>query len=359
MTDKPGQYAQTRYAEPPIKIMPKQHDTLFRHWRMLRMIPRYPHKISIQAIRGQLADEGFQITERTLQRDLNELSSVFPLTVDDREKPYGWSWDREAKSFDLPCLTSTEALMLVLAERHLGQIMPGSTIEALRPYFKSARERLNSESSPHPTRSWLDKIRSIPATQPLIPPQVDAEVHRVVTDALLKERQLDIAYRKKGQQQAENYTIHPLALIQHGSILYLYARLFDYPNAITLAMHRAERAAMRDQAVIPPPDFDLDNKVARGVWEFGGGETIALKIRFYDGAGEHLRETPLSTAQQIEPLPNYPETLDVAATVANTLQLKWWLLGFGERAEVLAPESLRHSLSETAAKMYARYDKVP
>lgn len=320
------------------------------------MIPRYPHKISIQAIRGQLANEDFQITERTLQRDLNELSSVFPLTVDDREKPYGWSWDREAKSFDLPCLTSTEALMLVLAERHLGQVMPGSTIEALRPYFKSARERLNSESSLHPLRSWLDKIRSVPATQPLIPPQIDAEVHRVVTDALLKERQLNITYRKKGQKQAENYTIHPLALIQHGSILYLYARLFDYPNAITLAMHRVERAAMSEQAINASTHFDLDNKVARGVWEFGGGETIALKIRFYDGAGEHLRETLLSADQQIEALPDQPEILDVAATVANTLQLRWWLLGFGERAEVMAPESLRHSLSETAAKMHIRYD---
>jgi len=200
-TDKLGQYAKIRNTKPNLKIMRKQHDTLFRHWRMLRMIPRYPHKISIQAIRGQLADEGFQITERTLQRDLSELSHVFPLTVDDREKPYGWSWDREAKSFDLPCLTSTEALMLVLAERHLGQIMPGSTIEALRPYFKSARERFSSESSPHPARSWFDKIRSVPATQPLIPPQVDAEVLRVVTDALLKERQLNITYRKKSSSK--------------------------------------------------------------------------------------------------------------------------------------------------------------
>lgn len=113
---------------------------------------------------------------------------------------------------------------------------------------------------------------------------------------------------------------------------------------------------MSDQVVIPPPNFDLDNKVARGVWEFGGGGTIALKIRFYNGAGEHLRETPLSTDQQIEHLPNYPETIDVAVAVANMLQLKWWLLAFGERAEVLAPESLRHSLSGTAAKIHARYD---
>lgn len=115
---------------------------------------------------------------------------------------------------------------------------------------------------------------------------------------------------------------------------------------------------MSEQAVIPPPGFDLDNKVTRGVWEFGGGETITLKIRFYDGAGEHLRETPLSVDQQIEPQPDHPETLDVAATVTNTLQLKWWLLAFGERVEVLTPEPLRHSLSETAAKMHARYDKA-
>lgn len=335
--------------------MAKHQDTLQRQWRLLRQIPRYPQKITVKALYVYLNDEGHEITERSLQRDLNELSTVFPLIVDDRNKPYGWSWDKDAKRFDLPGLTTTEALTLVLAERHLNQILPISTVDHLRPYFKAAHERLDSEPKPHLGRSWLNKVRTVPPMQPLIPPLIDAEMHRTVSDALLHERQLEIHYRKKGNTQAEVYQIHPLALIQRGCVLYLYARLFDYPDARNLALHRIEQVKMLDETVVPPAGFDLDNSIAKGVWGFGAGKQVEIRLRFYDGTGEHLRETPLSLDQRIEASTDQPETLTVTASVADTPQLEWWLLGFGGGVEVLEPESLRRSLSETAARMTARY----
>jgi len=339
--------------------MAKHRDTLYRQWLLLRQIPRYPHRITIKALHTDLFAEGLEVTERTLQRDLNDLSLVFPLIVDDQEKPYGWSWEKNAKCFNLPGLTSTEALTLVLAERHLSQILPSSTLDHLHPYFKAAHERLDSEPLPQRGRSWLNKVRTVPPTQPLIPPRIDAEVHRVVSDALLHERQLEILYRKKGKSQAEVYKAHPLALIQRGCILYLYARLFDYPDARTLALHRIDSVKILDEAVVPPADFDLDDKVARGVWGFGSGDQFVVKLRFFDGTGEHLRETPLSADQQIETTADQPKTLTVTATVADTPQLKWWLLAFGDGVEVFAPEALRRTLSETAERMTIRYAATP
>ena len=34
------------------------------------------------------------------------------------------------------------------------------------------------------------------------------------------------------------------------------------------------------------------------------------------------------------------------ASLANTEQLRWWLLGFGNRVEVLKPKSLRNEFAE-------------
>ena len=338
-----------------VQAMAKHHDTLYRQWQLLRQIPRHPQKIAVKALHGYLAAEGQEISERTLQRDLNDLSLVFPLIVDDREKPYGWSWKKDAKNFDLPGLTTTEALTLVLAERHLSQMLPTSTLDHLRPHFKAAHERLDAEPKPQRGRSWLNKVRTVPPMQPLIPPQIDPEVHRAVSDALLHEQQLEIRYRTKGNSQAAVYKLHPLALIQRGCILYLYARVFDYPNARNLALHRVEHVNILEEAAIPPDGFDLDNKIEMGVWGFGAGEQIAIKLRFYDGTGEHLRETPLSRDQQVEAVPEQAGVLNIRATVADTPQLKWWLLGFGDGVEVLAPEVLRRSLSETVGKMVGRY----
>jgi predicted DNA-binding transcriptional regulator YafY len=58
--------------------MPKHQDSLFRQWHMLRLVPRYPQKVTAQALRQTLLGEGFEVTERTVQRDLIELSTVFP-----------------------------------------------------------------------------------------------------------------------------------------------------------------------------------------------------------------------------------------------------------------------------------------
>lgn len=120
-------------------------DTVLRQWHMLRLVQRYPQKISMQAIKGVLEVQGFDSTERTIQRNLVEFSRAFPLVVDDRAKPFGWSWQRDAHSFYLPGLTVSEALTWVLAE-----------------------------PQPQRGRSWLDKVRTVPPAQTLIPPTCSA-----------------------------------------------------------------------------------------------------------------------------------------------------------------------------------------
>jgi predicted DNA-binding transcriptional regulator YafY len=172
--------------------MATNQDTLIRQWHMLRLVPRYPIKATVQQIRSSLQGEGFDVTERTVQRDLNEMSLVFPLTVDDREKPYGWSWQKDAPSFNLPGLSVPEAVTLTMAQQHLTALLPVSMMTHLKPYFEAAHQRLNAEPQPHRGRSWLDKVRTVLPTQPLIPPKVLPDIQSVITEALLHERQVEI-----------------------------------------------------------------------------------------------------------------------------------------------------------------------
>ena len=67
----------------------------------------------------------------------------------------------------------------------------------------------------------------------------------------------------------------------------------------------------------------------------------------------HLHETPLSADQKITPIDDAREK--VVATVLDTPQLCWWLLGFGENVEVLKPAKLREELSTTAKAMAEMY----
>jgi predicted DNA-binding transcriptional regulator YafY len=333
--------------------MSKHQDALLRQWNMLRLVPRYPAKVTVQALRRRLADDGFEITERSLQRDLNELSSVFAIVCDDREKPYGWSWQKDAPSFDLPGLTSAQALTLAMAEQHLQNLLPAPMLDQLRPYFRAARQRLDAEPAPRRNRRWLDKVGSVPATQALLAPSIDVAVQDVVTEALLHERQLDIRYRRRGENKDVEARVHPLALVQRGPVLYLSCLFYDYEDARMLPLHRIVAAQVRGEAARCPKHFSLDEQIEKGEWAFGSGKKIKLEAIFRADHGEHLYETPLSKDQGIGVLPD--GRLRVAATVADTPQLVWWLLGFGDGVEVCKPRSIRSKLQETALAMTRIY----
>lgn len=320
---------------------------------MLRLVPRFPRKITVQALRQALRDEGYIVTDRTVQRDLIELSNIFPLTSDIREKPHGWSWQKDAKNFDLPGLTVNASLTLVLAEQHLSGLLPTSALEQLKPYFDAAHDRLDAEPQPRHRRSWLDKVRTVPPSQPLLAPEIDPIVHGVITEALLDEKQVQISYKKAGRSTPVEYRIHPLALVQRGAVIYLHVRIFDYPDARILALHRIRSATLLDESAVYPDDYQVDESIKAGTWGFGDGEAVKVTLLFQPGCGDHLYETPLATDQKIRALED--KRLEVTATLVITPQFRWWLLGFGAGVEVVAPKSLRSRFGDIAEGMASTY----
>lgn len=350
----------TRNKMPPIattpssRLMAQLHpDTLFRQWQMLRMIPRYPLKITARDLHGKLQAEQFDVTKRTVERDLLSLSELFPLVSDERDRPYGWSWKKDAPLFSLPGLSHTEALTLAMVEQHLNTLLPSSTLQQLEPYFSAARQHLDKAPQSEHARSWLNKVRTVPASQPLLPPIVNPAVQQAVYEALLADRQLNIKYLSRGKKAAIEYRIHPFAAVQRGHVTYLYCRFSDYEDLRTLAVHRIQSATMLEEASNVPGDFSIDEVIKTGKFGFCTKGLITLEAIFYNGVGDHLFETPLCRDQTLTEQED--GTVRLTATVPHTLQLGWWLLGLGDGVEVIKPEELREQIAMTIDKMQARY----
>ena len=56
-------------------------------------------------------------------------------------------------------------------------------------------------------------------------------------------------------------------------------------------------------------------------------------------AGFHLTETPISIDQKLVQTKEGKYLLK--AKLADTSQLRWWLLGFGDQVEIIKPSKLR------------------
>lgn len=328
--------------------------SLLRQWNMLRLVPRAPAKISVRELCERLRDADFPVTARTVQRDLNELANVFPLLADDREKPYGWSWQRDAASFDLPGLSLPEALTLALVEQHLCNQLPPNAIDALQPHFRSAARALSSVDGSSMSKAWLDKVRSVPPQQPLQPPAMNDECQRTIYLALMKDFQLKLHYRKRDANEATVYAaVHPLAIVQRGGLIYLACMFAGYEDVRTIALHRVERAEMLYEPARGKPGFDLDAYIASGQIGVLAGGPITLRATFSRAAGEHLYETPLSADQVLAA--DDDGRIRLAASVPHTRALVFWLLGFGDGVTVLEPAVLREEIKAVAGRMAAAY----
>jgi predicted DNA-binding transcriptional regulator YafY len=329
--------------------MQSQNDTQLRQWAMLRCIPQFPRYITARQLTERLKSEGFEVSKRTVERDLLSLSLIFPLLCEEAARLYEWSWSKDAESFSLPTMSPLQALTLVLAHEHLNTILPASLLATLAPYFKCAEGVLDSGEGVKKIARWRRKVAIVPPNQPLIPPNYAEDVIEAVHSALMSEKQLEISYTSREQSETKTYPLHPLGLVQRGAVTYLVVTLYDYTDIRMLALHRIQSAKILDQPAKTPKKFDLTKYIREGAFGFEESGEIKLAARFTTVAAEHLRETPLSNDQSIEA--DQEGWVTIQATVSDTSQLRWWLMGFGDQVEVLGPATLRKEFTKLAKSL--------
>ena len=119
----------------------KSHETLKRQWLLLNLMPHRGRK-GTKYFQEALREMGLDVSLRTIQRDLKELSRQFPL-VSDEERVSGWKWSEDAAIFDIPGMDPHAALAFKMIDLHLGKMLPESCLNFLSPYIKRAGEVLS------------------------------------------------------------------------------------------------------------------------------------------------------------------------------------------------------------------------
>lgn len=333
--------------------MPSNSDynAMMRQWAILNALPKRPPGITAQALQSKLADLGFNVTQRTIQRDLNDLFRLFQFKCNEKGKPFGWYWE-PGSSISVPGLSIAEALSLHLIRDYLKPLLPNAILSSIQPQFQQAEETLKTLQPTNPFASWQDKVCYVAPSLNMLPPAIDESVLDTVQTALLKDHQLEITYQGIHDQNSRTLTLHPLGMIQRGAVNYLVATAFQYQDVRLYALHRIQSASILDAPVHRPDAFSLQDYATQGAMEFGGGGKIALKATINATLAEHLRETPIAEDQQLSVV---NEAYFLNATMTDSWQLRWWIMSQGPHIVILEPISLRQEIAErlqAAAKNY-------
>lgn len=330
--------------------------------------------LTTPAVGERLATAGYNLTDRSVQRNLERLMDEGYLEcMNPGGRPLQWRWPKAKKSIALPRLASHEVLAFRLLERFLQPLLPRETYVALRPYFAMAQRELELMPSWAALRHWEPKVQVLPPMQPLLPPEPIAatakardawpEQQRTVRDTLLtalfKEQQCIVEYQQPWRDEPVCWTVHPFVFVQRGPAFYLLGNIAGYDDVRPMALHRMRSVVLKDDPAHKIKDFDLDEAAAVRRFQGMGGsdEPLRLVARFYRPAGLHLLETRLSEDQVVQDRDGDDYHFRLTATVNDTAQLRWWLLSFGSKVEVLAPETLRTEMAQHGYWMQRMYAK--
>ena len=326
-------------------------DVIERQWQMLKLLPSRGTGSSAGQLTQSLIDLGYTVDKRTVERDLRKLTTLFPIVVDERAKPYGWRWSDHAR-VDLPGVDVGEALSLALIEQYLKPALPATMIEVLASRFRMAADKLSALSGSNRSTRWIQKVKVVAPALNLLPPVIPDGVLASVQEALLGDEQIDVSYRNADEQQPKQLRLHPLGLVLRGQSTYLVATAFDYTDPRLLAVHRIRSVERLGVPAKRPRGFSLDEYVQSGALEFGDGSPIALVAMVAPTLARHLAETPLASDMTTQIV---GERVRVSATVKHTWQLHWWILSQADDIEILQPTALRKEIGARLAAAASTY----
>ncbi|MFM0496343.1 helix-turn-helix transcriptional regulator [Paraburkholderia caledonica] len=298
---------------------------------------------------------------KTVQRRLENLLGSGLVVVELRGRAKYWRKVAGASGLAAKAagvMTHDEALALQTLRRFSTWRIPTLVAETLAPLFDVAGKRLAAVNTEHERRyrKWIDKVEVETGNFVLQHPEIDSDVFAVVSQALFCEQQLEIVYQPRTKiDNDEAKVVHPLGLVEVGGLVYLVAAMLRYPKPAMYRLDRLTRVSMLPESFTYPRGFKLSEYVrAQRQFDFMVEGEIDLKLRFRNGAGNHLLEAPLSDDQQAV---QNGDSLEVRGTVLLSQRLRWWLRAFGPNVEVLCPASLRAELAAEARATSALYEE--
>lgn len=289
----------------------------------------------------ELADR-MGISQRSAQRDIHalELELEVPFFQDEGR------WLVEAGYFLAPIsFTLQEAVGLLLSARlMLRHADKGDQFTA------SAYEKLAS--------TLPDAIRAavIETARGLAGKPADARYSRVLsilTSGWVERRKVRITYT---MERTFERTVLPLLIepTPAGHSCYLIALDQKLEAVRSYKVERISEAVLLDEHFEPPADFSPSRHLggAWGIWS-SEGEPVTVELCFAAPVARRVKETNWHPTQRLTELPD--GRLLLRFEVNSWIELRHWVLGWGEAVEVMRPAELRNSIRMTVAALGRLY----
>ncbi|MBX3415064.1 MAG: transcriptional regulator [Pirellulales bacterium] len=292
------------------------------------------------------------VSRRTIFRDLELLRDAgVPLVFDDEHLRYDLT---TAGILPPTSFNTSEALSLILLCQELGDT-PGV------PFCGPARSAALKVESTLPQR-LRDHLREVTrAVSIKLAPANPLAGHHTTYEMLLaaigQRRAVRLRYNSFAEQEVIATKVKSHRLVFSRRSWYLIGRSSLHRATRTFNLGRILDVEVLDERYAIPSRFNLERYLGNA-WHLipEPGPDHEIHVRFRPLVAGNVAEVLWHKTQRVEW--HADGSLDYFATVSGLGEISWWILGYGDQAEVLAPAPLRRRVADAAERMAVQYRVV-
>ena len=291
---------------------------------------------------AELADE-LEISIKTARRDLEALAIAGIPVYSQAGRGGGWSLIGGART-DLSGLTAAEARTLFMVAGPSSTATPEAKA-ALRKLVQALPETFRADAEAAASAIVLDPAAWGGTTRPR-PAHLD-ELQRAVVDGV----QVRLGYADRTRNETVR-TVHPLGLVDKGSVWYLVAG--TDAGMRTFRVSRVRSVERTTDPVVRPPDFDLATTWQGVVATLEERRASVRAIVRVDRLASYgLRGQFGTSFRELGETDDGRVEVEIGAPSAGVIAER--LAGWGGYAEVVGPDEVRAELARIGSELVARY----
>jgi predicted DNA-binding transcriptional regulator YafY len=315
-------------------------DQLARQWRLLHLLDR-PAGVAVETAAQELG-----CTVRTIRRDLRVLEDAgFPIYDEPGADGRRSLWKiREDFKLRLPLKLSLSELAALIMSRDL--LGPAA---ALGPAIRSAFDKISRLLSKD-ALALIDRMRDTIGVRAIGSKlQAPSAAHvEMIQTALKDRRRLDMTYYALGRDEVNRRQVDPYYLTFFDGGFYLIGYCHWRKTERIFAVERIRELKMLTVHFEVRPGFNAEEYL-KDSWGIIQGELVTVKVVFSKSVARYIRDRLWHPSQKLNELSD--GRLEVTMRVADTLEVRRWILGYGLSAEVVEPGALREALREEAGAL--------
>jgi predicted DNA-binding transcriptional regulator YafY len=319
-----------------------KRDRLARMGRVISVLRAHPEGIRPEEIARRV-----DMSIRTVYRDLKAIDEELQVGV--------WSdngvWGVTGEEFLPPLkLTLAEAMAVVLSARLMVRYA-----DKYDPDLAAAFEKLE-EGLPPALREHVERTLDTLSRHPR--DELFSRHLHVLTKAWAERRVVTLDYEparygtgsERRRATVRPYLIEP-SLQTHA--LYLIGWDETREGIRTFKIERIRDVSLTPRTFDPPETGELEQTL-RQAWDIIADQTATeVVLRFAATVAARVSETTWHQTQHLEPEPD--GSLIWRATVAGTIEIRLWILSWGDEVQVIAPAALREDVAATWERALATY----